>query len=276
METEINDIEASKDTFAPLKQVTPVSKYLALLLFIMMPFIGGFIGYTYAPEKIVEVVKTVEVTKSDEAESNNPVLITDVEQIPSCELDGLTNVIEDTSDWVTSTGTNNLFFTTIHPITVSINQTPMEDNKKTFTITDSTTGYVADISAYELTDGNEFGGMNYSKYKYEMFSKTFWQRFGPHSPKQCSLGDTNHIKNDDYAFVMPNGDSGMLWRDFYVILQPTEEAYEEYDCNRSVAVSISYGADGNAPDYKSEQFEKFGAIIETMIANMNIQPACQG
>lgn len=55
----------------PLLKVTPLSKYLALILFIAMPFIGGWIGYNYAPEKIVtidnvvikEVIKEVIVDK---------------------------------------------------------------------------------------------------------------------------------------------------------------------------------------------------------------------
>lgn len=42
-----------------LHQVTPLSKYLAMALFIILPFIGGWIGYTYAPEKVVEVEKEV-------------------------------------------------------------------------------------------------------------------------------------------------------------------------------------------------------------------------
>lgn len=37
--------------------VTPLSKYLAMILFILMPFIGGWIGYHYAPEKVVEIEK---------------------------------------------------------------------------------------------------------------------------------------------------------------------------------------------------------------------------
>lgn len=40
-------------------QATPLSKYLAMALFVALPFIGGWIGYTYAPEKIVEVEKIV-------------------------------------------------------------------------------------------------------------------------------------------------------------------------------------------------------------------------
>ncbi len=41
----------------PLFQHTPVLKYLAMFLFILLPFIAGWIGYTYAPEKVVEVEK---------------------------------------------------------------------------------------------------------------------------------------------------------------------------------------------------------------------------
>ena len=53
----------------PVFCVTPVSKYLALALFVILPFLGGYIGYVYAPEKVVEVVKIVEVTKTDQVNS---------------------------------------------------------------------------------------------------------------------------------------------------------------------------------------------------------------
>ncbi len=54
---ENNTLESSKveSTFSSLHKVTPLSKYLALLLFIILPFLGGYIGYVYAPVKIVEV-----------------------------------------------------------------------------------------------------------------------------------------------------------------------------------------------------------------------------
>lgn len=38
----------------PVNQVTTISKYLALALFIFLPFIGGYIGYVYAPDEIME------------------------------------------------------------------------------------------------------------------------------------------------------------------------------------------------------------------------------
>lgn len=51
--------EIDNDYYDNLKKVTPVSKYLAMTLFVALPFIGGWIGYNYAPEKVVEVDKVV-------------------------------------------------------------------------------------------------------------------------------------------------------------------------------------------------------------------------
>lgn len=39
--------------------VTPLSKYTAMVLFVILPFVGGWIGYTYAPEKVVEMERVV-------------------------------------------------------------------------------------------------------------------------------------------------------------------------------------------------------------------------
>lgn len=52
-----------------LHQVTPLSKYLAMVLFTILPFVGGWIGYTYAPEKIVEVERIVYEEVNDTSEN---------------------------------------------------------------------------------------------------------------------------------------------------------------------------------------------------------------
>lgn len=39
-------------------RVTPLSKYLAMVLFIILPFLGGWIGYSLAPERVVEVTRS--------------------------------------------------------------------------------------------------------------------------------------------------------------------------------------------------------------------------
>jgi len=68
--------QETQSTFSPLHKVTPLSKYLAMALFVVLPFIGGWIGYTYAPEKIVEVdrlvIREVEVVgdKNEEVKLN--------------------------------------------------------------------------------------------------------------------------------------------------------------------------------------------------------------
>jgi len=49
-----------------LHQVTPLSKYLAMVLFIILPFVGGWIGYIFAPEKVVEVERVIEKTVEQE------------------------------------------------------------------------------------------------------------------------------------------------------------------------------------------------------------------
>jgi hypothetical protein len=66
MEPQVNETES---IIAPLKKVTPLSKYLALGLFIVLPFLGGYVGYTFAPEKVVEVERVVETENEVEVES---------------------------------------------------------------------------------------------------------------------------------------------------------------------------------------------------------------
>lgn len=56
---EPENIESKELQINSLSRVTPLSKYLAMVLFILMPFFGGWIGYTYAPEKVIEVEKII-------------------------------------------------------------------------------------------------------------------------------------------------------------------------------------------------------------------------
>lgn len=60
MEPQQNQAES---VIAPLKKVTPLSKYLAMMLFIFMPFLGGWIGYTLAPVEIIEVEREITINK---------------------------------------------------------------------------------------------------------------------------------------------------------------------------------------------------------------------
>jgi len=52
-------LEQIQSNSSSLRKATPLSKYLAMALFIILPFLGGWIGYTYSPEKVVEVEKII-------------------------------------------------------------------------------------------------------------------------------------------------------------------------------------------------------------------------
>jgi hypothetical protein len=65
MNPEENDVETPEAEILelkhpnPLHTITPLSKYLATALFVALPFLGGWVGYTYSPEKVVEVQRVV-------------------------------------------------------------------------------------------------------------------------------------------------------------------------------------------------------------------------
>jgi hypothetical protein len=42
--------------YQPLCKVTPVSKYLAMVIFILLPFVGGYVGYTYSQNSIESIL----------------------------------------------------------------------------------------------------------------------------------------------------------------------------------------------------------------------------
>lgn len=51
METEQAPSEQAVGRFANLHKVTPLSKYLAMGLFVILPFVGGWVGYQFALQK---------------------------------------------------------------------------------------------------------------------------------------------------------------------------------------------------------------------------------
>lgn len=86
----------------PLKKVTSVSRYLALFLFIVLPFIGGWIGYNLAP--VTSTVPGMEISES---------IPDDVENIDvGPESNGLGEVVYQTvfvSNWDDSPNHNYKF-----------------------------------------------------------------------------------------------------------------------------------------------------------------------
>jgi hypothetical protein len=48
------EVQLTESKAHVLHTVTPLSKYLAMALFIILPFVGGWIGYNYSSEKVAE------------------------------------------------------------------------------------------------------------------------------------------------------------------------------------------------------------------------------
>jgi hypothetical protein len=94
MEHNIGETEIQPKEQNRLHQITPVSKYLAIVLLIVLPFVGGWIGYQYAPEKLVEVEKIVTIERTTEAAVENNTAI------PSTTVDMVAYRIQYTEDAV--------------------------------------------------------------------------------------------------------------------------------------------------------------------------------
>lgn len=83
MESEQTPSESTQDsTFKKqLCQVTPLSRYLALALFITLPFIGGYVGYQLAPEKVVEVEGSMSADYTDDQVADIKQLLVESEEV---------------------------------------------------------------------------------------------------------------------------------------------------------------------------------------------------
>jgi hypothetical protein len=94
--------EVQVEQKSKLHQVTPLSKYLALALFMILPFLGGWIGYTYAPEKVMEVEKDVirYVEKENSTNPTSPAISPDLVLFPKDSSQITEIIIEESSMYV--------------------------------------------------------------------------------------------------------------------------------------------------------------------------------
>jgi hypothetical protein len=71
------DVPTTESVIAPLCKVTPcLQKYLAMVIFILLPFVGGYVGYQLAPEREVElpVSQLVNVEKIAHIDEENQLI----------------------------------------------------------------------------------------------------------------------------------------------------------------------------------------------------------
>lgn len=121
--------------------VTPFSKLLALALFIILPFLGFYLGTKYQ-EKTLKI--------------ENPAVIESFKEVyPSCTLDGCPKYFE-------MTATNDKHYEYVRPVTGIIIQTAMTQGAGKLIIVDEQgkklfdSGEQAGIGVEEVADGNGF------------------------------------------------------------------------------------------------------------------------
>ncbi len=297
MESNIQD--ASTTMSSSLCRVTPVSKYLAMILFIILPFVGGWIGYIFVVQNSVppmdpdtQIIQMSDFKDDSEGLPQDQVGLKeevdmvsegssadqDKTQLLSCNDTGVSKGVPKTSetslDWLESLSPNGLFFKVPAPAGVSITR---QDESNSFVLEDATTGLNATVRVWKLEQEIfRFKGSDYSQVAYELNSNTFWKYVSNTPPVECDLDESNYTKNQNIVLVTWGGDVGASWTTYNIILKPTPGEYEEYDGNRSVAVTITYGGDANDPSYNREAHEIFAHMIEIMVQNMELLPIAKG
>ncbi len=102
-----------------LFKVTTVSKVLAAILFITLPFIGGWIGYMYGNNNSIN-----EITPNVESNTPNQIIVPDLNTETSTPIE--TNKM----NWVTTkTSANGEEITIQYPTEIPVNVTALEENK---------------------------------------------------------------------------------------------------------------------------------------------------
>lgn len=202
---EQENFETETEDKNPLFQITALSRYLALTLFILLPFIGGWIGYNYAPIKVVE----------------NTFYIKDKSPIRPMESNQLNVTIDatasNTSAWgnTLTADTSALYITNIDP------NFGLPGNKISIeTIVDSSKNVTIFFSGKEIPV-DTFGSKSIS------FIVPSGAYSGP-----VYLKDGSHISNTVLFSVSENGlrepkkiikEGGVEYRADYLIVRVTEE-----------------------------------------------------
>lgn len=157
---EINDQSHSIDQRSVWSTVTPLSKCVAMTLFVLLPFLGGWVGYLYAPDKVVEIEKVIVREVEVPAQADN-----DVFKSKLFDSFGITRSLEDGEymmSWSVSDDAKK-FFTELDEVYITFALVPEE-------------GVVYEnqgVTSYSISDGFALDVESYSfnpKYYVENFS----------------------------------------------------------------------------------------------------------
>jgi hypothetical protein len=239
---ESGELERVVEAGSVLNKVTPLSKYLAMILFIIMPFIGGWIGYTHAPEKVVEVERFViqEIEKEAEKETqvNDTKLIKG--KIGNAYVQG-----DFFDDWL-ERGVMSLSFD---------EENFYVDGVSTYSVDEGT------FSEYSL--GDDFDSFPYSHYTLFRINDTFFKRW---LEPDYSITQLENIKIVEDAFeYLGHG----YYRDIRNLYHLDEKEVLVNDIKKTEVQTLSWLSINEIPATKKEpaSFSEAEGNVSFMVAN---------
>jgi hypothetical protein len=258
-----------------LHTVTPLSKYLSMFLFVILPFVGGWIGYKYAPEKVVEVEKVVEIkniteTNSDTVEaeifdevietvSGNDLTVADdlencFSEIPfgqySIEHEGNKRLGEGFALWLSDS--------------VVLREPDESNYEQGDYVIQSIDGHKAEVSFVYL--GSEVlrsKKMHTPSVVFEPISNAWWfdWSFGE-APSECLPNSTGITKFGDAIYLTQDGDVGAFFKIFTLV---STERLEQPMGSYADAIQVKLSGSVNDPNHQT--YEVFESTILEMLYN---------
>lgn len=253
--------------------VTPFSKYLAMALFVILPFVGFWMGFKM---QINDTVNSKNISiNNDISNVNNSILPRCTGSISS--LPTFPSLV----DWVEFK--DGFRFTIFHPENVIVEyvESRIKDGQENaihfYKITDQKTKFEAIMYAENLAGkSQDFAGVIH-----EVNSGTFWENdYGDYysPPHQCIVNDESYTMNGYPVGISGRDDVGSSETYYVIPVLPNGNGSDQIvlDCYLPVEVNIIYSHEGSGFDYNKESDKEFQFLLEQMIQTINIKGGCKG
>lgn len=267
-----------------LHTVTPLSKYLAMMLFIILPFVGGWIGYQYAPTKIitVEVERVVEIEKTVERDRSLGDAVTDdlprsgdtneaeigemTTALPNCFADyknfNQTSLgQEELADWNAYVSKSADLLTFSYPNQVSVEYNVSQEF---YTIAlDRDQNIQAEIRVYDKDENViRANGYNYRTVIYDVETDSWLTTQTGGEDIMCIANASALTEHGHPLYYMAKGEMGYAAENYYL---HADTCYGDKD----KFVTISFHSDAH-----SEDSLQFRSIIERLVDSIDF--SCKG
>lgn len=280
-----------------LTTVTTLSKTLAAIVFIVLPFFGFWLGMQYGAvmytesgsviagdeiENVVSKVRDIPVLQEEPPKANGteetpltPNETTAEGEIKDCfPYGGTIETVLNTSGWFSFEGVG---FAAKYPANLVRFDTvgdPYVNGDVDFTISSLKDRHVADVRIYRLREETFVAGYkNISSILYELYSNTWWNkdyRWDAHTLVRCNPNPIGMTEGGLNIYSNGDGDVGVFFRNYFVVMRdvPPSDTYEP------LVVQITVRGDANGPGFES--FADFEVIIENIVRTLEIRPTSRG